>query len=1159
MVCRECGTENRADRKFCKECGTALDATCAACGSGNDPGDKFCGNCGTSLATTPAPVASSPNVEPARAEQRFISVLFADMVGFTSISEAHDSEDIRDLLTVYFERAREIIERFGGVVDKFIGDAVMGIWGAAAAREDDAQRAVRAALELVDMVGALGVEMNIPGLALRAGVNSGTTSVAPGGNEKGLVVGDLVNVASRLESLATPGTVNVGPGTEAVTNRAIDYEFLGEQTLKGKVETVPAWRALRVASMVGGRAEDEIRHPPFVGRDNELRMLKDALSGIETDQRARLVSVIGEAGIGKSRLAEEFRNHIDGYTETIYWHWGRSPSYGEGVTFWALGEMVRRRAGIVEDEEPARSRTRLRTTIAEFVPSEDDRQWIEPRLAGLLGLAEMPAGTRAELFAALRSFFQHIAAQGPAVMVFEDLHWADPGLLDFIGELVERSTRSPILVVTLSRPDLLEHHPAWGTQHRSSMAVRLSPLVDSEMRSMLQQYLPGVGDEVVDRIADRAAGFPLYAVELVRMLTAAGDLRAANGEWVFEGDAAELALPETLQTVIGARLDRLDATAYSLLQDGAILGQTFTLDSIARLRDEDATGCEAALLPLIHLELLELEDDPRSPERGQYRFVQSLIHEVAYQRLNRDDRRAKHLAVAEYLSSREEPELAGVVAGHYMGAYEATPAGPEKDDMVLRAIDALTTAAARAEALHSYEQAVDLLEEAIELAPDEATRAELSIKVAYPASTNNEPERAIEHLTGARAHFESTGHVDGVRRAATAMAATYNSHYQSDKALEAIRDVYEGLDKVDDLVSIQLAAEAARSFALTLHGPEAVTAADRLLPYAQEIEEIEIVLHTLISKATALGFMGRRIETYTLLRGAADEAEQRGILEAAGRALNNLGAIIQTRNPQEARRIIDRLGHVIARAQNLSWLVRHTADQVDDDISAGEYESALRRLDELEAEDLTEFWKQGAALHRARVELRTTGDRAAFDRGWAAATYFDGSADPQLRTGFDIFKADLQTDMGAWEEVYQLGMGIDPDVNFAGMWYAAIGAAWLGDIDKIDAVLEAMAESSNDFPRATDYATAIKTALQGDTESAAASFVDILDDWAVRVLPDNLAEAQVAFAKVVGLSNPAARQAAEAALEWIDRTGTESRRAVWAAALPRAGEQAAAG
>jgi len=337
--------------------------------------------------------------------------------------------------------------------------------------------------------------------------------------------------------------------------------------------------------MVRGKSEDGLRPPPFVGRERELRLLKDTLTAAITERRTRHVAIIGEGGIGKTRLAEELKKHIDGYAEDVYWHQGRSPSFGDGVTFWALGEMVRQRAGILEGEEPARARTRLRTVVAEFVPAEDDREWIEPRLAGLLGLIDMPAGSRSELFAALRAFLQAIAERGPTLLILEDLHWADTGMVEFIAELVERSTKSPILVVTLARPDILDRHPNWGSQHRSSMAVRLAPMPDPDMRAMVGAYLPGLEDEVVTQIAGRAAGFPLYAVEIVRMLTGSGELVEANGTFSYEGDPAVMALPDSLQAVIGARIDRLDPADQRLVQDASVLGQMFTLTGLSSLRD----------------------------------------------------------------------------------------------------------------------------------------------------------------------------------------------------------------------------------------------------------------------------------------------------------------------------------------------------------------------------------------------------------------------------------------------------------------------------------------------------------------------------------------------------------------------------------------------
>jgi len=343
VICANCGTENEAGRKFCKECAAPLAIACSSCGAANSPDAKFCGECASPLqgavSVPPAAQAAPPTGQPGPvAERRLVSVLFADLVGFTPFSEERDPEAVRELLTRYFDLARLAIERHGGTVEKFIGDAVMAVWGAPVAREDDAERAVRAALEIIDAMTALG-----PGIEARAGVLTGETAVTLGAVGQGMVAGDLVNTASRLQSVAAPGTVLVGETTMRAASAAIAFEPVEAQELKGKSSPVPAWRALRVVAQRGGQGRGDALEPPFVGRDDELRLLKDALHATGRERRVRLVSISGPAGIGKSRLAWELEKYIDGVVEDIYWHRGRSPSYGEGIAFWALGEMVRRR------------------------------------------------------------------------------------------------------------------------------------------------------------------------------------------------------------------------------------------------------------------------------------------------------------------------------------------------------------------------------------------------------------------------------------------------------------------------------------------------------------------------------------------------------------------------------------------------------------------------------------------------------------------------------------------------------------------------------------------------------------------------------------------------------------------------------------------------
>ena len=426
-----------------------------------------------------------------------VTILFADLVGFTSLAEDRDPETVRELLTRYFEVAADVIGRYGGTVEKFIGDAVMAVWGAPTAHEDDAERAVRAGLELIEAVRGLAIAGRP--LEVRAGILTGEAAVTLGAVGQGMVAGDLVNTASRLQSVAPPGTVLVGESTYRATSEAIAFEPAGDQLLKGKTSPVPAWRAIRVVGMIGGAGRSDVLEPPFVGREAELRLVKEMLHAATRERRLRLVSVIGQPGIGKSRLAWEFHKYIDGISESIYWHQGRSPAYGEGITFWALGEMVRKRAGLIETDDAATTRARIAEALVEYVSDEGERRWIEPRLLQLLGVDEGSGGDRDELFAAWRTFFERVSEQGTVVLVFEDLQWADTGLLDFIDHLVEWSRGRPILVMTLARPELLERRPAWGAGRRNFVSLSLEPLTRDDMAKLLDGLVPGLPDAMVLR------------------------------------------------------------------------------------------------------------------------------------------------------------------------------------------------------------------------------------------------------------------------------------------------------------------------------------------------------------------------------------------------------------------------------------------------------------------------------------------------------------------------------------------------------------------------------------------------------------------------------------------------------------------------------------
>ena len=672
MTCPSCGHENSAEHKFCAECGTALVRACPSCATANAPTAKFCSECGAALsAAAPAAAPKRAAPTPPAAERRLVSVLFADLVGFTAASEGRDAEETRELLSRYFEQARTLIERYGGTVEKFIGDAVMAVWGAPVAQEDDAERAVRAALDLVASIPGLDSK-----LQARAGVLTGEAAVTLGAEGQGMVAGDLVNTASRIQAEAEPGSVLVGEATKRATEASIAYAEAGEHELKGKAEPVPLWGALRVVAARKGEGRSVGLEPPFLGRDRELRLVKDLFHATADEGRAHLLSIVGVPGMGKSRIAWEFEKYIDGVKERVWWHKGRCLAYGEGVAYWALAEMVRMRARIAEDEPAEESLPKLASVLEEIVTDPEERAFVEPRLQHLLGLTERVAPDREDLFSAWRLFVERMADQNPVIMVFEDIHWADAALVEFVEYLLDWSRTHRIYIVTLARPEVSARHPGWGANLRNFTSLTLEPLPDAAIDDLLRGLVPGLPDEAVTRIRDRADGIPLYAVETVRMLLDRGLVERGETGYAVTGDLTALDVPETLHALIAARLDGLEPDERQLLQNAAVLGKTFTPRGIATIGGADEEALAPLLASLVRKEMLFLDSDPRSPERGQYGFVQALIQRVAYETLSRRDRKAKHLAAAAYLSGQsgiDADEIAEVIAAHLLDAYRSAP------------------------------------------------------------------------------------------------------------------------------------------------------------------------------------------------------------------------------------------------------------------------------------------------------------------------------------------------------------------------------------------------------------------------------------------------------------------------------------------------------
>ncbi len=862
------------------ECATPFAARCPTCGASNLPAAKFCSECATPMApgarrpATPAATPAPGAAPDAVAERRLVSVLFADLVGFTAFAEGRDAEQVRDLQSRYFDTVREIIGRYGGIVEKFIGDAVMALWGAPIAREDDAERAVRAALDLVEAVRSLG-----PGIEARAGILTGEAAVTIGATNQGMVAGDLVNTASRLQSVAPPSTVLVGEATQRAAGSAVVFEPAADQVLKGKSSPIPAWRALRVVAQRGGVGRSEALEAPFVGRDEELRQLKDLFHATSREGRPRLVSVIGPAGIGKSRLAWEFLKYIDGLVERVWWHDGRSPAYGDGITFWALGEMIRGRAGLQETDDEQTTRAGIAAMLEAHVPDEAERAWIAPALLSLLGV-ESGAGSQ-QLFGAWRTFFERLAASGPVVMVFEDLHHADSGLMDFIDHVMEWSRNVPILIVTLARPELLDRRPDWGAGKRSFTSIHLEPLTAAAMGQLLAGLVPGLPATAREVIVARADGIPLYAVETVRMLLAQGRLVLRDGVYTPVDALADLAVPDTLTALISARLDELDAADRSLVADAAVLGQSFSLAGLAAVAGQDPAPLEPRLRSLVRGELLVQQVDPRSPERGQYAFVQALIREVAYNTLAKRDRKVRHLAAARFFESLGTDELAGALAGHYLSAHEYATDGPEADALATQARLALRGAAERAVALGSHAQAIAFLEHALAVSPDPADRADLHERALASAKQGLVAEVAERHALGALGARRELGDRQQIALATAEYARSLRQHGGGgDRLLEIALPAWEEFSDLEATpAGVRLMLALAAGYIGNEDYAAVVTWLERLLPIAERLDLLPEIAEGLSRLSGTLYRANRPREALILLRGTHELAVANGIVD----------------------------------------------------------------------------------------------------------------------------------------------------------------------------------------------------------------------------------------------------------------------------------------
>jgi len=648
-------------------------AACPTCGNLNAESAKYCASCGTAL---------RPGE---REERKLVTVLFCDLVEFTARFDLADPEDVREALVAYHARVRREIERFGGTVEKFIGDAVMAVYGAPVTHEDDAQRAVLSALRIPLAIEELNESHREAPFAVRIGIETGEAIVTVGTEqpEQGIAVGDVVNTASRLQTVAPPGGIVVGEATYRLTRDVVDYEPLEPVELKGKAARLSVWVAKGARSRFGAELQ---RRPstPLVDRDDELELLKRIFARVVHEPSVQLVTLMGEPGVGKSRTLMEFFAHTDDLPELVFWRQGRCLPYGEGVSFWALAGIVKAQAGILESDGASEARDKLAASVTALVEEPAEREWLRARLAPLIGLkgSSPDAIDRGEAFSAWRRYVEAIATVHPLVMAIEDLHWADSALLDFVEYLVDWSARVPVLVLCTSRPELFERTPRWGGGKRNSSIVSLAPLNGEETDRLVSSLLPlGTPSAVRRDLIDRSGGNPLFAEEFARML---GDRAALPDAAPAAPSTRGVDSPETLHALIAARLDTLAASQKSLLQDASVVGKVFWPGALVGMGGSDAQAVSKALHELARRELVRPSRVSSVKNETEYSFSHSLVREVAYGQIPRKSRASKHVAAArwtEQLAGERVSDHAELLAQHYGRALELTRSAGDTDEV----------------------------------------------------------------------------------------------------------------------------------------------------------------------------------------------------------------------------------------------------------------------------------------------------------------------------------------------------------------------------------------------------------------------------------------------------------------------------------------------
>ncbi len=1017
---------------------------CPGCGKELADDFRFCPFCGADLSDVPA--------GPGREERKVVSVVFADLVGFTARAEELDPEDVRALLSSYHARLRTELERFGGTVEKFIGDAAMAVFGAPTAHEDDPERAVRAALAIRDWAAEEGGDLQV-----RVAVTTGEALVALAARAaqgEALVAGDVVNTAARLQAAAPLNGVLVDEQTYRATVDAIEHRPAEPVTAKGKSEPVAVWEAVGARARVGaGTARASAT--PLVGRERELELLAQTLARVREERSPQLVTLVGVPGIGKSRVVAELARVAEEDDQLVSWREGRSLPYGEGVTFWALAEIVKAQAGILESDAAEQAQEKLHRTVERLASDASELQWLERHLRPLAGLADESSAGADEVFAAWRRFLEALADERPLVLVFEDLHWADDALLDFVDQLVERVSAVPLLVLATARPELLQRRAGWGGGKPNAATISLPPLTDTEtarlLQAVLEQSVVEAGTQ--EALLARAGGNPLYAEQYARVLLERGDLSE---------------LPETVQGIIAARLDGLSEDEKLLLQDAAVVGRTFWLGAVETVGGVARWQAEELLHALERKEFVQRSRSSSVASESEYGFRHLLIRDVAYGQIPRAARSQKHRAAAAWIDSLGRPEeQAELLAHHYLQALElAEAAGLDTEELSQPAREALRDAGDRAAALYAVEAAERFYDAALRLWPEgDPERAQLLLQRAAPVYVlgGGDPER----LSEARDALLAAGDRAGAAKAEMLLASTLWMQGRDDLAaphVEHAATLVEGAARSQSTVSVLLGLASRASIGQGDHATSQKLAS-QALALAEELGWLEGVSDALVLRGGDRVELGDRAGIEDMERGL-EIAASLGSLGRLSRSYNNVatmyGILGDLERGYELRLEGARVAEQIASPVEARWFLGVLSEYP---YRRGEWDEALRMVDELMASvDAGEPHYISWQVLARRAELRLArGDTAgAVEDAERALEFVAAIPDPQARYFTNALCAHVFAALSRPEEAIRLVQEVLDDLHRGiGLAFASIGlpslasaALRLGLLSDLAAALE---------------------------------------------------------------------------------------------------------